>query len=144
MGRTGGGQLVLGGWGKLGPSRVPRPGAVEVVMSMQPGRAIHRPALDSTLVDLQAEIRAESVRLVDGRTGELLGAAGPSRRDDIAGLVHLAGVALPLTGPDGGLHDLVVAAARATHVLTPGPFRFNCLFVGTVRSDISSSVLLSM
>lgn len=95
-------------------------------MSVPAGHELVRPALDATLAELLAVTRAQAVRLVDGRTGEIVGArVAFSRhgvRDDVGALVRLADAALPAAEADGGLADLVVGTPHATHLLRPGPF----------------------
>lgn len=83
--------------------------------------AVPAARLDSALAELLSRAGARTVRVVDGRTGTVVGAAGEEARgsDDpaaVAGLLRDA-----VVGGPGGLDDVLVTTDRSVHVLRPAP-----------------------
>jgi hypothetical protein len=96
-------------------------------------------ALAPALADLLTRSGARSVRLVDGRTGQVVGSAGDPDADGaddpatVAGLVRDA-----MALGQGGLDDVVVTTARSMHVLRPAavPGVFLHVRLGLDRADV--------
>lgn len=97
------------------------------------------PALPPALADVLTRSGARAVRLVDGRTGQVVGSAGDpdaGGADDpatVAGLVRDA-----LASGQRGLDDVVVTTDRSMHVLRPVavPGVFLHLRLGLPRADV--------
>jgi len=74
-------------------------------------------SLGSALAEALVRTGARAVRLLDVRTGTVLGSAGATAEDDVPALVRLAVQAASAAAVDGGLDDLVLTTDRSAHVL---------------------------
>lgn len=88
--------------------------------------------LHGLLEELLERTGAQAARVLDGRTGTVLGAAAATPDDpvdDAPALVRLAALAGSAAAAEGGLHDVVLATGRAVHVLRATGMRGSFLHV---------------